>query len=61
MFSFGARSFSVRAAGSTKLLYDSFDEIEAHIQELNPGIFNAEIIPDMVVKDTADLRSDILV
>lgn len=58
LYTFGVRSFSVRKAANANLLFDSFGEVERHIAERYPKIFNSGVILDQLISNTIDLTSD---
>lgn len=58
LYTFGARSFSIRRADTMELVYDSGDELARQTALLQPELFNCNFDPVSQVADDFDTRSD---
>lgn len=58
LYTYGARSFSIRRADTMELVYDSGDELGHKTALLKPELFNCNFDPTGEVSDEFDTRSD---
>lgn len=58
LYTYGARSFSIRRADTMEIVYDSGNEMESKTAQLQPKLFNTNFDPAGLVADELDTRSD---
>lgn len=58
LYAYGGRSFSIWRASDMSLVYDSGSEVERHLAEAYPSLFNANGVRGSTPTETKDARSD---